>query len=218
MVFFSNKLLLNIMACVWILSSPLLGVSNGVATSKQNNKNAISWKLFTFAKDGFSIDLPRDPELIEQSIDIPKTDLKITYTTYLSEPSDKAVYVVSVWNYPKELDMSKPEVNLNDGFNGMLSALPGTKILNMNMGDEQGFKSLEFLVQNDDIYFQGKLVLVYNTLYQVFTVYKEQEDMKANYNHFIGSFKLINPAKRQVVPERKNGQALNGANGKKMNV
>ena len=201
MSFLPNKLLLNILTCGLILSCPLHGATH------QDQK----WSTFTAAEDGFSVDLPKKPEHVQQTIDIPKTDLKIDYNTYLSEPSDRVVYVISVWDYPSQIDMSKPEVNLQDGFGGMLSALPGSEVLNMRMTEVQGHKALEFLVKNDDIYFQGKLILVHNTLYQVFTVYKNSEDMSDRYLQFIDSFKLINPEKRKVPPTHHNHH-------KKMNV
>jgi len=224
MSYFPNKLLLNILACGLVLSCPLQGATQ---TQKPEQKPHTQvqgdWSAFTSSEDGFSVDLPKKPEHVQQTIDIPKTDLKIDYNTYLSEPSDNVVYVISVWNYPSQIDMSKPEVNLQDGFGGMLSALPGSEVLNMRMTEVQGHKALEFLVKNDDIYFQGKLILVHNTLYQVFTVYKNSEDMSDNYIHFIDSFKLISPEKRKVTPPANgkgngNGNGLKNGTNKKMNV
>ena len=211
MSLFPNKFLLNILACGLILSCPLNWVTAASATQKQAPETQLKWQKYTFESSGFSVDLPKKPEWVQQSIDVPKTDLKINYETYLSEPSDSMVFVVSVWNYPSQIDMSKPEVNLQDGFKGMLSALPGSEVLNMKMGEVKGFKSLEFLVKNDDIYFQGKLILVHNTLYQVFTVYKSSEEMTDNYIHFINSFNFIKPEQHKVAPPTK-------ANGAKMNV
>ncbi len=202
---FPNKFLLNICTCGFVLSSAIYGIGLEAQEKRvQEKKEVKEWKKFTSEESGFAIDFPRPPEHIEQTIDIPKTDLKIIYNTYLSEPSDAVVYVVSVWNYPAELDMSKPEVNLQDGFHGMLQALPGSQVLSMQMGEDGGFKALNFLVKNEDIFFQGKLVLVYNTLYQVFTVYKESEKMEDNYKRFSTSFKLVQPEKRKV--NNKNGK------------
>ncbi len=183
MVYMINKLLLNILTVGLLFSSPLL---------------ADNWQGFTAPKSGFSVKLPKEPEHVEQKIDIPRTDLSIRYSTFISEPNEKVVYVISVWSYPAEIDMSKPEVNLQDGFGGMLSALPGSQVLSMQMGEQQGFKSLSFLVKNGEIYFQGRLVLVYNALYQVFAVYKGKEEMEKNYAQFIDSFKLINPEMHRV--------------------
>lgn len=223
MSIFRIKYLLNVMTCGILLSLPLEAAS-AAPPKTQPAETKQSWKAFTSTESGFSIDLPTKPEYVEQTIDIPKSDLKIAYETFLSEPSDNVVYVVSVWHYPAQIDMSKPEVNLQDGFGGMLSALPGSEVLNMRMTEVGGFKALEFLVKNEDIYFQGKLILVHNTLYQVFTVYKKSEDMSKDYTHFIESFKLINPEKRKTSPQNGNGSSKKNGNGQinipkhKMNV
>jgi hypothetical protein len=216
MSLFPNKLLLNILACGLVLSCPLQGATSTQQPSLKSRTQIKEneWTAFTSKEDGFSVELPTKPEHVQQAIEIPKTDLKINYATYLSEPSDNVVYVVSVWNYPSQIDMSKPEVNLQDGFGGMLSALPGSEVMNMRMTEVQGFKALEFLVKNEDIYFQGKLILVHNTLYQVFTVYKNSVDMSDDYIHFIDSFKLLNPEKRKAAPQ-KNGNGMKYSNGQK---
>jgi hypothetical protein len=174
----------------------------------------VDWQKFTSKENGFSVDFPTTPDHVEQKIDIPKSDLSIKYETFLSEPNENAVYVVSVWYYPSEIDMSKPEVNLKDGFEGMLSALPGAKVEKMNITDLNGFKALEFRVKHDEIYFQGKLILVYNTLYQVFTVYKENVDVKDDFNRFINSFKLQNPEKNRLPSKNEKGKEV----PRKMNV
>lgn len=213
MSFLPNKLLLNIFACGLVLSCPIAETSAAQAPAINKNgpvKTLTQWSRFTSNESGFSVELPSKPEHIQQTIDIPKSDLKISYDTFISEPNESAVYVVSVWNYPAEIDMSKPEVNLQDGFGGMLAALPGSEVLNMQMTEVQGFKALEFLVKNEDIYFQGKLILVYNTLYQVFTVYKGSQAMGDSYKRFINSFQLIKPESHKVAPK--------GGNGKRVNV
>lgn len=198
MSFFNNKLLLNVLACGMILSCPMQLDLFGATPKAQAEQK---WTAFTSTEDGFSVDLPTNPEHVSQTIDIPNSPMKISYDTFISEPDDSTVYVISVWDYPPQVDMSKPEVNLQDGFGGMLSALPGSEVQEMKMTDVDGFAALEFLVKNEDIFFQGKLILVHNTLYQVFTVYKDDADMKGDYNHFISSFKLISPAKREVAPQ-----------------
>lgn len=195
MALIPNKMLLNILACGLIICSPLLAASGS------------NWKSLTEPKNSFSVSFPTEPEHIEQRIDIPRSDLSISYNTYISEPNEDAVYVVSVWNYPSEIDMSKPEVNLQDGFSGMLSALPGSEVVSMQKGEQQGFKTLDFLVKNDDIFFQGRLILVYNTLYQVFAVYKEEVMLTQDYNHFINSFQLINVEQQKV--DNKKRQKMN---------
>lgn len=174
------------------------------------------WKKFSSTQNGFTVDLPTIPDHVSQKVDIPQTDLSIKYDTYISEPSESVVYVISVWYYPAEIDMSKPEVNLQDGFGGMLSALPGSQVLKMEIGEIKGdFKALDFLVKHEDVFFQGKLILVYNTLYQVFSVYKENMDVKQNYDRFIDSFNLVNPGQNKPAPKK---ESKEGEGVKKMNV
>jgi len=193
-----NKLLINLLASGLVLSSAPMDAYFKCETVADKGKKA-DWVTFTSKENGFSVDLPKQPEQVHQKLDVPKTDLSIEYDTYVSEINDSVVYVVSVWHYPAELDMSQPEVNLQDGFGGMLSALPNSQVLNMKMTDVQSFKALEFLVKNDDIYFQGRLILVYNTLYQVFSVYKGVDTTKTTYQQFSDSFTLINPEKNKVA-------------------
>lgn len=189
-----NNLFFNLLAAGLILSSPIQAAPWG---GKQSADQTHSWKSYTSTKGNYSVDFPTDPEHVKQSIEIPKTDLKIEYSTSISEPNEDAVYVVSVWDYPSEVDMSKPEVNLQDGFKGMLSSLPGAKVESMHMTKFQGHDALEFLVHHEDIYFQGMLLLVDNTLYQVFSVYKEGGEMsKSDFNHFFDSFKLLDVGRK----------------------
>jgi len=198
---------LTILSSLSLLMAPL---SVNAARSLSVAETSEAWKTFTSDQSGFSVDLPASPEHLKQKIDLPNTKISIEYDTFISEPSDSVVYVVSVWNYPADIDMSNPQDNLKDGFDGMLAALPGSKVIKSDMTDLQGFKALEFLVKNDDIFFQGKLLIVYNTLYQVFTVYKENVDMKKNYDQFSRSFKLLNPSKQKmkVDSSKDNAQRL----------
>ena len=192
-MFLIRKLMFaNLLLCAGLVS-PVIASTPAAAVEE--------WVKYTSEENGFLVELPKKPNHVDQSIDVPKTNLKIRYSTFVSEPSESAVYVVSVWHYPTDIDMSRPEVNLKDGFSGMLSALPGSKVIENNVEEYNGFKSLNFLVKNEDIYFQGRLILVYNTLYQVFTVYKESEapQMKADYCHFIDSFKLLHPEKNKTA-------------------
>ncbi len=207
-----NKLLVNLLAVGLLLSVPM---QTKLMAQNNGTQKVASWQKFTSEESGFSVELPTTPDHIEQKIDIPETNVSIDYNTYISEPSESMVYVISVWNYPAEIDMSKPELNLQDGFGGMLSALPGSQVQKMELIDEQGFKALEFLVKSDDIYFQGKLILVYHTLYQVFAVYKESDEGEKDFQRFSNSFELLNPEERKVEPAN-NGILKN--NSRKMSV
>jgi len=188
-----KAIFINVLSAGLFIASPLSAADTPTDTPKD-----MKWETFTSKENGFSVDVPTQPEHIHQEITIPQTDLKIAYDTYISEPSEHIVYVISVWNYPHEIDMSQPDVNLQDGFGGMLSALPDSEVVDMQMTKKDGFNVLTFKVKNDDVIFEGKLMLVHNTLYQVFAVYKSSEDVKQDFSRFIDSFKLVSPEKRKI--------------------
>lgn len=162
--------------------------------SEKPAEDLLDWKRYDYTQTGgFSIKFPDSPDHTGQIIEIPQSELTIRYDTYVTEgKKDSSVYVVSVWEYPEKIDMSRPELNLQEGFAGMLQALPDSQILFMQASQVQGHKSLEFWISYDDVYFRGVLISVNHTLYQVFVVYKNKDSraIDQEYNTFIKSFEI----------------------------
>ena len=195
---FSNKVVLGLLSVGLLMANTAYAAPKEDSSKKEATDN---WETFTSEKNGFSIDFPAKPEHVSQTIDIPKTDMVIQYDTFISEPNENSIYVVSVWEYPESLDLSEPYQDLETGFQGMISALPGSEVVKKDKVDVAGNDALEFIVKNDEIFFQGKLLVVDNTLYQIFVVYKEDDkEMDSNYKRFIESFELL---KKQTPPQVK---------------
>ncbi|MBQ8498383.1 hypothetical protein [Chlamydia sp.] len=167
----------------------------------------LSWQRYDYTQEGgFSVQFPELPEHSGQVIELPQSDLAIRYDTYVAETSnDSSVYVVSVWEYPEKVDISKPELNLQEGFAGMLYALPESQVLYLKATEVQGHKALEFWIVCDGIYFRGMLVSVNHTLYQVFMVYKGRspEILDKEYSTFIQSFKVTKVRNAKKIDVRK---------------
>lgn len=208
MSLFSNNIILNVLCIGLFLSFFNSGESkvNSFIKKDYNSKVLVvsdedSWKVFNDKETGFMISFPCEPITSKKTIEIPQSNISITYNTYVCETSEDAVYVVSVWEYPKEIDISRPEVNLQEGFAGMLSALPESQVLLMKSSERDGFKSLEFWVKNDDIFFKGELISVNHKLYQVFFVYRDKngEEVIKDYSKFIDSFKIFEKQSLRVM-------------------
>ncbi|BAE81181.1 conserved hypothetical protein [Chlamydia felis Fe/C-56] len=187
----------------WFSSNGMGG--NDVSVSKI--KDSLKWKRYDYTKNcGFSAEFPGDPDHSGQIIEIPQSELTIRYDTYVTETqSDNTVYVVSVWEYPEKVDVSRPELNLQEGFSGMLQALPESQVLFMQAKELQGYKALEFWISCEDIYFRGMLVSVNHTLYQVFMVYKNK-DAKAldkEYETFTKSFRITKVREARAIDLKK---------------
>ncbi len=199
MSLFSNNIFLNVLCIGLFLSFFSYGESKFSSLIKKDYASKVlvindndSWKTFSDKETGFSVSFPCDPITSKKTIEIPQSNISISYNTYVCETNKDSVYVVSVWEYPDQVDISKPEVNLQEGFAGMLSALPESQVLLMKSSERDGFKSLEFWVKNDDIFFRGELVSVNHKLYQVFFVYRDnsEEEVIQDYSKFIESFKI----------------------------
>lgn len=199
MSLFSNNIFLNFLCIGLFLSFFNSGESKSSSFIKRDYeskalliKEAESWKTFSDKETGFSVSFPCEPVTSKKTIEIPQSNISITYNTYVCETNKDSVYVISVWEYPEQIDISKPEVNLQEGFAGMLSALPESQVLLMKSSERNGFKSLEFWVKNEDVFFRGELVSVNHKLYQIFFVYrdKEGEEVIKDYSTFIDSFSI----------------------------
>lgn len=168
------------------------GEQDGLVVSQA--KEGLKWKRYDYTGNrGFSVEFPGEPDHSGQIIEIPQSDLTIRYDTYVTETqSDGTVYVVSVWEYPEKVDVSRPALNLQEGFSGILQALPESQVLFMQAKDIQGHKALEFWIACEDVYFRGVLISANHTLYQVFIVYKNQNAnaLDKEYDQFIKSFKI----------------------------
>lgn len=166
-----------------------------------------SWETYDYPDLNFKIELPKKPEKLHQEIEIPQTNLKIISDTFMVEVGEEMVYLVSVWQYPNEVDLSNPELNLKDGFKGMLSALPNAEVLKSEVFEKDNHKALLFKVKSETIHFQGFLVLVDHVLYQVFAVYKDGTDTTKEIDRFLESFHLIKTETKEAS-ERKGIRAL----------
>ncbi len=173
---------------------PSLGKETSQEAVYLQVKDRLQWKRYDFTQHcGFSAQFPENPDHSGQIIEIPQSDLTIRYDTYVAETkSDGSVYVVSVWEYPESVDIRRPELNLQEGFAGMLQALPESQVLFMKASEMQGHKSLEFWISCEDVFFRGFLISVNHTLYQVFMVYrnKDPKSLDHEYDTFTQSFKI----------------------------
>ncbi|WP_407473256.1 hypothetical protein ACH8ZP_01140 [Chlamydia pneumoniae] len=167
-------------------------------------KDSLSWKRYDYtSSSGFSVEFPGEPDHSGQIVEVPQSEITIRYDTYVTETHpDNTVYVVSVWEYPEKVDISRPELNLQEGFSGMMQALPESQVLFMQARQIQGHKALEFWIVCEDVYFRGMLISVNHTLYQVFMVYKNKnpQALDKEYEAFSQSFKITKIREPRTIP------------------
>jgi hypothetical protein len=85
-----------------------------------------------------------------------------------------------------------PETNLEGALNGMVASGEGNEVVSSNFHYFDGHRALDYKIsnKNENIYLQGKIILVEQTLYQLMVAYESGNDNETDYNKFINSFNL----------------------------
>lgn len=164
------------------------------ATDKVTNyfSQSEEWKVFNSALGQFQATFPTYPTHETDNIQIPDSSITLKYDSYLSETSDGTTYFVNTVTYSSEIDTSNPETNLEGSLNGMVASSEGNEVISSNFTYFEGYRALDYKIKNtsENIYLQGKIILVNQTLYQLMVAYESGNFNKNNYDKFINSFEL----------------------------
>ncbi len=150
-----------------------------------------AWKEFNSPIGQFRAEFPTYPNHETESIEVPNTQLTLKYDSYTSEEVNGTIYIIGFTTYGFEIDTSNPENNLEDALNGMLISTQGNKLVSSNLTYFDGYRALDFLVQNNTIFLKGRGIMVGQTLYQLMVGYESKNYSENNYNKFINSFTIL---------------------------
>jgi hypothetical protein len=147
------------------------------------------WTTFTSQADGFSVDMPGEPQASTQSTDSPLGDI----TFYFYQVTDgPAQYAAAYCDYPVETADLDADMILQ---NAIQAAAQGFEVANMQAIDVQGNPGIEGEINPPGTYVWFRGMMVENRLYQL--IVSTPEARKEFYNgdarRFIESFKLLNP-------------------------
>ena len=164
------------------------------ATNKVTNyfSSTEEWKVFNSTLGQFQVTFPSYPTHETDNIQILDSTITFKYDSYLTETSDGTTYFVSTVTYPFEIDTSSPETNLEGSLNGMVASSEVSEVVFSGFTYFDGYRALDYKIKNtnENIYLQGKIILVDQTLYQLMVSYELVNFNKTNYDKFINSFEL----------------------------
>lgn len=187
-----------------IITILAVGMGNYLAREAFSNKsnkttvnNVVSyfndtstWKDFNSTLGNFSASFPVYPSHESTPQDIPGVG-KVNTETYSADQTDGTTYMVSFTTFPKIVDTSVPENNLEGSINGTIQGVGGTLISSKfsSLGDH---KAVDYLIHitEDDMFLQGKNILVDHTIYQIGVAYGSKNSVNAQSDRFINSFQL----------------------------
>lgn len=150
------------------------------------------WRVFNSSIGRFEAKFPSYPVTEKEVVQIPDSTLTINMYFFISEVDDHGAYIVGVSKYPDEVDVSVPEINLENAMNGMLISTEDNELIDSNLTDFDIYKSIDFTIENNnlEIYKKGKIILADNVLYQILLIREKEHFNEDDYNKFINSFSL----------------------------
>lgn len=149
------------------------------------------WVLVEGKVTNFTARFPANPEYITQELPIQGLNEAVKQEIFSLE-NENLAYFISASKYPLSIP-GEEEDNLRASLEGMLSTVPGGKILFSKIGSSlAGKKFLDFEIQNsaDNTFFKGRLFINGDKLFQVTFSYGENSYNDDAYSYFINSFKV----------------------------
>jgi hypothetical protein len=169
-----------------------------VATQKQPylevaEDGSSVWRDFQSAVGFFRVRFPAYPQHANEVVPIPNTDLYLEYDIYVAEPDQNGSYMVSLINYPSEVEVTNPENVLQTVMNEMLLANPLNQLESVNL--LQGETAvLLFDIRNQDVVIRSKAMMRGQTLYLLTVTQSVGYESDLDYQTFIESFEFMEAA------------------------
>lgn len=146
-----------------------------------------SWQTVTTKTGLVTAKFPLAPTRQETTIPITDSTFSISQETYTSQDENGISFFLSTASYPQPFDPQKAEVILQTSLDGLIGAAQGNKLVTSSFSLFKTMPSVEFVIQNDSSYYQGKLFLKDNVLFQAFVAYAEGALESDDYVYFLDS-------------------------------
>lgn len=170
-------------------------VIHGLSSSPQANvqTQTTNWVDFSSPIGNFTVSFPANPEHQTTPINFPKIEKPVNIETYSATQSDGTTYIATFIAYPPEMNTSvSDKAALQGGIDQILHDGAGRELISSTFSDYNGHSAVDYLIHdnNGDAYYQGKTVVVGLDLYQLTVIYQKSNQANAQFDKFVGSFKI----------------------------
>lgn len=151
---------------------------------------ADDWKEFSPANGKFKVLLPALPQHASDSVPLASGNGSIKYDMYLSQEKNGTTFMISLIEYPKDFDTSKSSDLLDSVMNQLMAGNPNNRLRNVAKGSYHTYPSLDFAIENNDVFVRSKTFMMGKTLFVLTLVDRNLNDIDAQFVKFINSFAL----------------------------
>ena len=149
------------------------------------------WEKLHSIEGNCEILFPNKPHHLKQRIPIEKTNEKLNYDVYLSQiDEDNSICMMIIANFPDKIDKINEKQSLEGFFNGIVNHKNEKKIIYADFSDFHDSSALDFLFENQNRYFKGKVFVNENKLYLIAMEYNNYLNLDATFEKYITSFNM----------------------------
>lgn len=156
------------------------------------------WRPYTSDGGDFSVEFPTLPQRATDTIKDPANGEVRKYDMHVSEKNNGSIFMISLITYTGKEKLDNRTV-LQSVKDEMVASNPNNKLLSSEEGLFQTYPAISFSIENKEAHIDGKAFFVDNTLYLLSYIAKKEHYDSEEYNHFIGSFKLLKGS-QQAAP------------------
>lgn len=150
-----------------------------------------SWHEFKAPSGLFTVAFPSLPQHATEKQGDPKTKEMRHYDMYVSEQDNGTIFMISMITSLENKPTQINEAVLSRVMNEMLAMNPQSKVKKMQMGKYQNNPAMDFSIENNEVNIDGKAFAKGNTLFVLTSVAKLGNYNRAEFDHFVNSFKFL---------------------------
>lgn len=164
------------------------GEAQEVALAGQANLSP--WKEFHSSTGKCKLRFPNQPQHVSENIQFADEGYTLRYDAYVSATDPQTVYMLLIAQYPDFVDQSYARGSLESFLNGIINHNPNNQLLFADLLLVDGHEALDFFIRTGGLYFQGRALMINNSLYLMAMECEMCDYNEQSYKTFVTSFEL----------------------------
>jgi hypothetical protein len=162
-----------------------------VEASPSSRFFSVGWQELCSEPGKCSMMFPCAPKHVSEKLTLSEAGHDLKYDAYISSTDGKhEVFMLLVAGFPDFVDESYAKENLKGFLNGILTCNPNNQLLFAKVGTVYGNEALDFFIRTGSVYFQGRAIMINNSLYLIAMECEIIGYDAEQYEAFVSSFKL----------------------------
>lgn len=177
-----------------LLLLPLIALSTSLTANEEIALGATQglslWKEFNSAVGKCKLKFPGQPQHVSENIQFAEEGYTLRYDAYVAAAEPQTVYMLLIAQYPDFVDESYARASLESFLNGIINHNPQNQLLFADLLLVDGHEALDFFIRTGGVYFQGRALMIKNSLYLMAMECEMKDYNEQQYKTFVGSFEL----------------------------